>query len=185
MMARRSARSRVLGATSVTIVSRFCAARPAIDAHRVGHDLLDVDLLEIQFDAAGLDLGHVENIVDDIEQELAAAFDVAAVFVVFRRAERAEHARFHDLGKSDDGIERRAQFVAHAGEERRFGPVGLLGACLLLGASVGEFGELVGLDFQRLLRLRRSSTVAISRCSLSASRAACCLIAVTSVPTET
>ena len=35
----------------------------------------------------------------------------------FSAAERAEHARLHDLGEADDGVERRAQLVAHIGEE--------------------------------------------------------------------
>ena len=40
-------------------------------------------LFEIELDAAGLDLRHVENVVDDVEQVLSALADVAAVFVVF------------------------------------------------------------------------------------------------------
>ncbi len=40
-------------------------------------------------------------------------------------------ARFHDLGKSDDGVERRAQFVAHVGEKIRLRLVGLSAARFL------------------------------------------------------
>ena len=69
------------------------------------------------------------------------------------RAERAEHARLHDLGEADDGVERRAQLVAHIGEEFRLGLVGLLGAGLLLGVFLGEIGELLGLPLERLLRV--------------------------------
>ena len=67
--------------------------------------------------------------------------DVAAIFVVFVGAERAEHARLHDLGKADDGVERRAQLVAHIGEEFRLGLVGLLGAGFFDGVFLGEFGQ--------------------------------------------
>ena len=70
----------------------------------------------------------------------------------FVRAQRAEHGGFHDLGKADDGVERRAQLVAHIGEEFRFGLVGVLGAGLFLGVFFGEVGELIGLQLQRLLR---------------------------------
>ena len=57
--------------------------------------------------------------------------------------ERPEHARLHDLGEADDGVERRAQLVAHIGEELRFRLVGLLGAGLLLGIFFGELGQLL------------------------------------------
>ena len=48
---------------------------------------------------------------------------------------------FHDLGKSDDGIEGRAQLVAHVGEEFRFRLVGFLGAGFFFGIFLGEFGR--------------------------------------------
>ena len=102
--------------------------------------------------AAGLDLRHVEDVVDDVEQIAPALADVAAVFEVFRVAERAEQPGLHDLGESDDGVERRAQLVAHVGEECRLRLVGLLGAVLLLGVALGQIGELLGLALERLLR---------------------------------
>ena len=144
-----------------------------------------LDLLEVEPDAAGLDLRHVEDVVDQVEQVLAALVDVAAYSRYFSVAERAEHARLHDLGEADDGVERRAQLVAHIGEELRFRLVGVLGAGLLLGVFLGEVGELVGLVLQRQLRVRRSATVAISRFSLSISFTSCSSGAVMSVPTET
>ena len=60
--------------------------------------------------------------------------------LIFFGAERAEHAGFHDLGKADDGVERRAQFVAHIGEEFRLGLVGFLGAGFFGGVFLGQFG---------------------------------------------
>ena len=83
--------------------------------------------------------------------------------LIFVGAERAEHARFHDLGEADDGVERRAQLVAHVGEEFRLRLVGFLGAGLFLGVFLGEFGECAAAS------ARRSATVAISRFSLSIS----------------
>ena len=49
--------------------------------------------------------------------------------------------RLHDFGEADDGVERRAQLVAHIGEEFRLGLVGFFGAGLLLGIFLGEFGR--------------------------------------------
>ena len=109
---------------------------------------VELEVLEIEADAAGLDLRHVEDVVDDVEQILPAAADVAAIFVVFLGAERAEHAGFHDLGEADDGVERRAQLVAHVGEEFRLGLVGFLGAGLLGGVVFGKLGGALLRDAQ-------------------------------------
>ena len=49
----------------------------------------------------------------------------------------------HDLGEADDGVERRAQLVAHIGEEFRLRLVGFLGAVLLLGVALGEIARAV------------------------------------------
>ena len=71
---------------------------------------------------------------------------------VFFRAQRAEHAAAHDFGKADDGVERRAQLVAHIGEEFRLGLVGFLGAVLLVGIFLREIDQFDGLLLQRGLR---------------------------------
>ena len=68
--------------------------------------------------------------------------DVVAVLLILVGAEHAEHAAAHDLGEADDGVQRRAQFVAHIGEEFGFRLVGFLGAILFLRVFFGEVGEL-------------------------------------------
>ena len=65
-----------------------------------------------------------------------------AVFLILVGAEHAEHAAAHDLGEADDGIQRRAQFVAHIGEEFGLRLVGFLGAILFLRVFFGEVGQL-------------------------------------------
>ncbi len=75
-----------------------------------------------------------------------------AIFLIFLRSERAEHAAFHDFGESDDGVERRAQLVAHIGEEFGLGLVGFLGAGLFPGVFLGEIGKFDGLPFEFALR---------------------------------
>ena len=129
------------------------------DAHGIGQQRVELEILEIEADAASLDLRHVEDVVDDVEQILPAAADVAAILAVFLGAERAEHARLHDLGETDDGVERRAQLVAHIGEEFRLGLVGFLGAGLLDGVVLGEFGQ----SLLRRTRGRRPLPSAASR----------------------
>ena len=83
---------------------------------------------------------------------MAAGQDVVAVFGVFFRTQRAEHAAAHDFGKSDDGVERRAQLVAHIGEEFRLGLVGFLGAVFFVGIFLREIDQFDGLLLQRDLR---------------------------------
>ena len=65
--------------------------------------------------------------------------------VVLLGAERAEDAALHHLGEADDGVERRAQLVAHVGEEFGLGAVGALGLRLLVEIALGEIGELLRL----------------------------------------
>ena len=54
--------------------------------------------------------------------------DVVRVFLVDRVLVRPQDLRAHDLGKAEDGIERRAQLVAHGGEEAGLRLVRFLGA---------------------------------------------------------
>src|SRR5262249_50552036 len=51
-------------------------------------------------------------------------------------AERAEHAGFDDLGESDDGVERRAQLVAHVGQKFGFRLARVLGPAPLVGQEM-------------------------------------------------
>ncbi len=69
-----------------------------------------------QVELARLDFGEIQNIVDDGEQRVAAhadGFDKA--LLLFRQG------RFHqEAGHADHGVERRANLVAHLGEEFGF-----------------------------------------------------------------
>src|SRR4051812_19784170 len=87
----------------------------------------------------GLDFRQVENVVDEGQEMPAALPDVAGVCAIPRRADRAEDLAFDDLGKADDAIERRPQFVAHIGQE------------LALHAARGLSLDLGGIQFEALL----------------------------------
>ena len=63
-----------------------------------------------------------------------------------------EVVELEQLGEPEDGVERRAQLVAHPGEERGLGPVGV--ECLVAGPLVA-LGEVVRLAFRGLERLER------------------------------
>ena len=71
-----------------------------------------------------------------------------AYSVIARVLHRAEQLALHHLGEAEDGVERRAQLVAHGGEEARLGDVGGLRAPARL---VGDRFLLLDLGDQRVL----------------------------------
>jgi len=77
--------------------------------------------------ATGLDLGQVEKIVDEGEKMRAACVDVVHIVSIFGRLDRAMEFVLHQLREAEDGVRRRAQLVAHTGEELRRRPVRGLG----------------------------------------------------------
>ena len=141
------------GLTS-TVTERFLALVCSPTSLRARWiDGVDLDRLLGQRRAAGLDARHVEDVVDHRQEIFAARADVGAVFLVLVGAERAEDAALHHLGEADDGVERRAQLVAHVGQELGLGAVGALGLGLLVEIALGEIGELVRLRLELLARL--------------------------------
>ena len=109
--------------------------------HSLGH-LHRIDVFLRQREPAGLDLREVEDVVDQRQQMLAAFMDIAGILPVMPVAQRTEHLGDHHLGEAEDGVKRRAQLMAHIGQEFRFRAVGDFGLVagrhgLLLGAAVG------------------------------------------------
>src|SRR6185312_8429496 len=92
---------------------------------------------------ARLDAAEVEKLVDEVEQVLARAMDIAGIFLVLRYLVRPQQFRLQHFRKADDRIERRAQFMAHRGEELRLGDIGLLGVPPRLVRHLSRFFELV------------------------------------------
>ena len=90
----------------------------------LGCDIGEPHRLLVQLVAAGLDAGEVEDLVDEMQEVAAAVEDVARVVAVGRIFDRAEQLGLHHLGEAEDGVERRAQLVAHGGKEARLGVVG-------------------------------------------------------------
>src|SRR3546814_2004581 len=99
------------------------------------------DLLEL----AGLDLRQVEDVVDQAQQVRAAVVDVDGVLAVPLIAHRAEQLVLDDLGEPDDGVQRRAQLVAHVGKEVGLGATGQLGFLLREARSEEHTSELQSL----------------------------------------
>ena len=74
----------------------------------------------LDLELRGFDLGQVEDVVDEIEQVVAGATKDLHILVLLRR----ERGLREQLRNPHDRIHRCADFMAHAGQEIRLGPVG-------------------------------------------------------------
>ena len=88
-------------------------------------DLLGkVRFFNVQGGLAALDAAHVQNIVDDAQQQPTGSFQLAQMFgQLFRLVQLV----FHQGGNADDGVHGGADVVAHVGKEVRLGLAGLFG----------------------------------------------------------
>jgi hypothetical protein len=116
-------------------------------------DLEHLHRLQRQRQAARLDAGDVEHLVDQLEQVAAAVEHVLDALGLLG----GQVLELEQLPEPEDGVERGAQLVAHPGEELALGPVGPLGVPpglleRLLGAAA--FGDVVGEGVEDGLRPR-------------------------------
>ena len=112
----------------------------------LGHQFLAVHGFDRQGQLARLDLRHVEDVVDQREQVARAGADGVELLVLVGRQGAGQ---FHQqrAGEADDGVQWRAQFVRHVGDEGR-----------LHAARLGQFqvfqGDFAvdGFQFGRMVR---------------------------------
>ena len=76
-----------------------------------------------ELELAGLDLAEVENVVDHAQQGLARGLDHRQALAL----SIGQVLAHHQPREADDGVHRRADLVAHVGEEEGFRAVGLVG----------------------------------------------------------
>ena len=81
------------------------------------------DRLDAQLDAARLDVGHLDQVVDETQQPAAARIDRPQVLAL-RVGQRALHPVEQEVGEAEDRGERRAQLVRHVRQELALGSVG-------------------------------------------------------------
>ena len=72
---------------------------------------------------AGLDLGEVEDVVDERQQGVARPLDDAQELPLLLRERRIEG----ELGHADDAVHRRANLVTHVREKIALRAIGVLG----------------------------------------------------------
>src|SRR4029077_12413250 len=77
------------------------------------HGLAQRERCRVESQFASLDLGEVENVVDDSQQRLGRAFHYAEVLALPRRQRRVER----QFGHANDSVHGRANLVTHVGQE--------------------------------------------------------------------
>ncbi len=92
----------------------FCLHLHHVD--QLGNQRSGAGGVDLQLHAPGLDLRQVENVVDQAEQVLAVAVNLLRV-AELALPEHAIAVLLQDAGEADDGVQRRAQLVAHVGDE--------------------------------------------------------------------
>ena len=118
-------------------------------AGRGADEDLEIDGPELQRHAIGLDLGEVEDVVDQLEEVLGIPHDAPQGVLLLVR-DLAEGAGEHEVAEADDRVERGAKLVGHLGEEVGLGLVHpnqvIVGAPQLLGLQrevPGPVGDLL------------------------------------------
>ncbi len=111
----------------------------AIQRHGLGPDI----------DMSRLDLREIENVVDEGQQIVARRLDGLGEVDLFL-AQIPLGIVGQQLGEDQRGIQRRAQFMAHIGEEIRLVPARLLQLARLQAQGGGGFFQIVALHLQLL-----------------------------------
>jgi len=112
-----------VGAEEVGEREVFLAGVGFDEIESFAHARDEVEGLAFQFDAAGLDFGVVERVVDEREEGFAGELDGLEVVALLG----IEGSVGEDVGHADDAVEGGADLVADGGEERALGLVGVLG----------------------------------------------------------
>jgi hypothetical protein len=96
----------------------------------------------VQLQAAGFDLRQIEQVIDQLEQRLSRVAEDLDMPPLFRR----QRGFGQQLGNAEQRVHRRADFVAHVGQELALGAAGFSGYRTLVAepALRGHHGHLVG-----------------------------------------
>ena len=129
--------------------------RPDRLAHAIDQ-VLDDGVVDLEFETPSLDLGKIEDVVDESEQRARrGADDPHGVGLARWEVTLGEH-----LGHADHAIERSPDLVAHHREEGGLGAVGLVG--VILGVPEGALDLLAGGQIgERAHRTHRAAGVIV------------------------
>ena len=131
---KRTGQHRVdLAAQAQTLVTGALAHQGHRTAHEIGQD----ELGALDPELSGFDLRQVEDVVDDAEQVMGRALDLAEAIAAAPVAALAQQ----QFRQADDRVHRRADLMAHVGEEGALGAAGGLGLVARLGKRRSTFAH--------------------------------------------
>ena len=107
---------------------------------RVAEAFVEIEQRAVQVEPAGLDPGEVQHVADQGEEGFPGVADHGQVLALFGGEGGVED----QFGHAEDGVQRGADLVAHAGQEGALGPVGGLGG--RFGLFAVFFGGFLGGD---------------------------------------
>ena len=116
------------GETAVSRVIDFSLAFASMMSRQDDRMERHLDLLAVDAELARLDLRNVEDAVDQRQEMLGRLLDVTRILL--NLLGRTHRLGMQHVGEADDGVERRAQLMAHVGDEFRLGLGGELGVDL-------------------------------------------------------
>ena len=93
---------------------------------RVAQGVAQIEIDRLQLELAGFDLREVQDVVEQPQQRIGRLLHQVQVLALLGRQLGVEQ----QFGHADDAVHRRADFVAHVGQEFALGPVGPLGLFL-------------------------------------------------------
>ena len=128
---------------------------------RIGDQIEDVidharrlEVAGLERELLGLDLGQIQDVVDDLEQMLGRVVE-SVQLVDLARGERILP---HEMRVADDGVHRGADLVAHVRQEGALGAIGALGGDLgrfqFGGAGGDQFLQMSAIGLQLARRLQ-------------------------------
>ena len=111
--------------------------------------MFKLKVCRVQRHLAGFDFRKIQNVVDHREQVHGGTrYLVQLTFLVVNGCVSAQQ-----MGEPDDGVHRGADFVAHVGEERALGAVGVLGCIFCHLQLAGGLTQLCRALFDKLFQL--------------------------------
>ena len=114
---------------------------------RLGHQGAKIECRAIQLEPAGLDLGQIQDLVDQREQVLAPGMDMLDPLDGHEPGIAVERLAPHELGEPQDGRERRPQLMTHVRDE--------VALCLARGDEALRQAGLFGVQLLSLCQCHR------------------------------
>jgi len=81
--------------------------------------LVELEFMRVEGKGARFELRIIEDVVDEAEEMLPALANVADIIGQLRRIAPGPRQAQQQFRKADDGVQGRAQFMAHGGQEPR------------------------------------------------------------------